>query len=137
MRAYQSKYRKISGTSYSELYKKANRIYLSMKSQTKRRVYVRSKYFGNDKVFLSLFWQHQHSKLNIRDKARRIRYYNCALDLIRNTKFHPTSKEAVLGGSYILHRFTGITVDKEIFLVQIKENKRNGQKYFLSVFPLE
>ena len=35
----------------------------------------------------------------------------------------------------ILHRFKGITPEGEEFFVQIKENKRNGQKYFISVFP--
>ena len=35
----------------------------------------------------------------------------------------------------ILHRFAGKTKDKEIFFVQIKENKKNSKKYFMSCFP--
>lgn len=31
--------------------------------------------------------------------------------------------------------FAGITKDKSIFYVQIKENTNSRQKYFMSVFP--
>jgi len=39
--------------------------------------------------------------------------------------------------SEILHRFAGITKDGDNFFVQIKENKKNGQKWLVSVFPNE
>lgn len=34
-----------------------------------------------------------------------------------------------------LHRFAGLTKDKELFYVQIKEDLRTDRKYFMSVFP--
>lgn len=41
-----------------------------------------------------------------------------------------TSKEVE-----IFHRFEGITKEKEIFYVQIKENIKTDRKEFMSVFP--
>ena len=35
----------------------------------------------------------------------------------------------------ILHRFAGLTKNRELFYVQIKEDKRSGRKYFMSCFP--
>ena len=35
----------------------------------------------------------------------------------------------------MLHRFAGITADNHLFYVQIKEDKRKGQKWLISVFP--
>jgi CRISPR/Cas system-associated endoribonuclease Cas2 len=73
-------------------------------------LYVRSLYFNKEKVFL---------------------------DLIQNSKFEPTSKENPNKRSEILHRFAGITSEKDLFFVQIKENKQSGTKWFMSVFPVD
>ncbi len=51
MDIYKTKERIISGTSYSEIYKEANLIYKFIESKSKRRPYVRSKYFKNEKAF--------------------------------------------------------------------------------------
>ncbi|MDP2643098.1 MAG: hypothetical protein Q8P62_04625 [Candidatus Peregrinibacteria bacterium] len=133
--AYQTKCRKLAGTDYKEAYKKAFNIYSRIKKHSKRRCHIRSKYFNKDKIFLSLFWEHLHNKLNLKDKTRRVKYFECALDLIQNTKFDPVSKENPNKKSEVLHRFTGITKENEIFFVQIKENKKTSQKYFISTFP--
>ncbi|OGJ43197.1 hypothetical protein A3B60_03385 [Candidatus Peregrinibacteria bacterium RIFCSPLOWO2_01_FULL_39_12] len=71
------------------------------------------------------------------NKIRRVKYFPCAIELIKNTKFDPISKEDPNSKSDILHRFTGITADKEIFFVQIKEDKKTAKKYFISVFPFD
>lgn len=135
-RAYQTKTSKLSGTNFSEVYHKAFSLYRQIKKRTKRRPYIRSKYFKKDKIFLTLYWHHLHEKFNHRDKIRRVKYFPCALELIQNTMFEPDTKENVDEKGVLLHRFTGISPEKEIFFVQIKQDKRTAQKYFMSVFPL-
>lgn len=137
MKEYVVKTTKLSGTKYSEVLKNAFNIYSKIKKYTKRRPYIRSAYFNKDKIFLSLFWHHLNDKLNLKDKTRRVKFFPCALELIKNSRFDPTSKEDVGRKSEILHRFKGITQKNEVFYVQIKENKRNNQKYLISVFPLD
>ncbi|MBI2444397.1 MAG: hypothetical protein HYV42_04130 [Candidatus Magasanikbacteria bacterium] len=78
-----------------------------------------------------------HEKLNHRDKIRRVRYFPCALELLQHSRFDPESKENVDRRSEILHRFAGITKNGDKFFVQVKEDKRSGQKWLISVFPLE
>lgn len=136
MKVYQSKFRRLPGSNYKEIYSVALRIYKRIKSKTKRKPYIRSAYFKKDKIFLDYFWQHLRQK-NLKDRFRRLRYYQCALDLVRNSRIEPTSKQNVDRSSEILHRFVGLTKDKEIFFVQISEDKKTDQKHFMSVFPLE
>ena len=137
MKIYQVKSDKLHGTNFSEICKSAFEIYKIIKKRSKRRSYVRSAYFNKEKIFLELFWQHLHEKLNHRDKVRRVRYFPCAIELIQHTKFDPESKENVDRKSEILHRFAGKTKNGEMFFVQIKEDKKSGQKWFMSVFPIE
>ena len=134
MKLYKTKVGKLSGKNYPDLYKKAFYIYKQIKQKTKRRPYIRSSYFRKDKIFLELFWQHLHQK-NWRDRKRRIRYYPCAIELIRHSRIDSVSTDNPNNPSEILHKFSGITLDKNIFYVQVKENKRNNQKYLMSVFP--
>ena len=134
MKIFQSKVRKLSGSDYKEVYGQARSIYKEISSKTKRKPYIRSAYFRKHKIFLHYYWDHLWTK-NWRDRVRRLKYYLCAIDLIKNSKIEPTSKENPNKKSEILHRFTGITKNKEIFFVQIKEEKRSGEKHFISVFP--
>lgn len=83
---------------------------------------------------MSLFWQHLNDKHH-NERTRRLKYFPCAIELIRHSKYDPTSIENVDRKSEILHRFAGITSENELFYIQIKENKKNGQKYLMSVFP--
>jgi len=135
MKVYRVKAAKLSGTDFREVYKKANAFYAPIKKRTKRRAYVKSAYFAKDKIFLELFWQHLFDKSNWRDRVRRLKYLPCAIELIQNTRFDPISKESPNKPSEILHRFAGVTKNNELFFVQIKESKRNGQKWLVSVFP--
>ena len=137
MQAYKTKSRKVRGSTFSEVYRNAFDLYQKIKKKTKRRPYIRSAYFKKEKIFLELFWHHLHEKLNHRDKVRRVRYFPCAVELIGNTRCDPISKDNPNRASEILHRFAGITLDGERFLVQIKENKRNNQKWLISIFPDE
>ncbi len=126
VKAYSVKSLKISGTKYSEVFKKAFSLYQAIQKKSKRKPYLRSAYFDKEKIFLGIFWSHLQDKHH-KERARRLKYFPCALDLIKNSKFDPSSKENKDKKSEILHRFTGITIEKEIFFVQIKENKRSGQ----------
>lgn len=135
MKIYQTKSNKLPGTRYADVYKNAFAQYKKIKRKTKRRPYIRSAYFKKDKIFLELFWQHLHQK-NWRDRVRRVRYFACAIELIKNTRFDPESKEHPKNSSQILHRFTGITPNGDAFRVQVREDKKTGQKWLISTFPV-
>lgn len=96
---------KISGTSFSEVREEAERTYRTIKSRTKRTPYIRSKYFTKEKVFLTIFWSHLFEK-NEKDRTRRLKFYNCAIDLIRNSSISPVSRENFKNKDELLHRFS-------------------------------
>lgn len=66
-----------------------------------------------------------------------MKFFACGLDLISKSRITPTSKENVDKPEEILHRFLGVTLSNEIFFVQIKESKKNGEKWLISIFPLD
>ena len=132
MPTYQSKERRLTGSSYNELERKARKIYQQISARTKRSPYVRSLYFYKSKIFLQPFWTHLHQKSQ-HDRRRRLLYYAAAIDLIRHSKITPTTKQDMHGD--LLHRFSGMTKDGEQFYVQIKEDISSDRKYFMSVFP--
>lgn len=136
MKVFQTKTKRTSGTDYGEVHGKANVAYHAIAGKTKRRPYVRSAYFKKEKVFLDYFWQHLHQK-NWKDRIRRLKLYPCALELIQNSRVEPITKQNPNKSSEMLHRFAGITRDKELFFVQIREDKKRKQKDFMSVFPAE
>lgn len=125
---------KIHGTSFVDVRHEADRTFRAIKSRTKRTPYVRSKYFSKDKIFLTLFWSHLFEKSE-KDRVRRLKFYICAIDLIRNTSLSPVSRQNFQNNDEILHRFYGKTKGGEKFIVQIKENKRSNRKDFISVYP--
>jgi hypothetical protein len=133
MDIYKTKEKIISGTSYSEIYKEAYSVYKYIESHSKRKPYIRSKYFNNEKVFLNYFWEHLRSK-SFRDRVRRLKYYLCALDLIKNSRNEPAITINPMKKSEILYRFVGTTKFNNTYYVQIKMDKKN-QKFFMSVFP--
>ncbi len=136
MSAYKTKVNPLTGSDYKEISQKALFLYKKIKKKTKRRPYIRSAYFDKQKIFLGLFWSHLYQK-NYWDQIRRMKFFACGLDLISRSRITPTSKENVDKSEEILHRFSGITLNNEIFFVQIKESKHNGQKWLISIFPLE
>lgn len=134
MQIYRAKTKKLSGTDYHEVYTKAVYFYKHAKAKSKRRPYIRSAYFKGNKIFLELFWQHLKQKQR-RDRIRRIKYLSCAFELMRYSKLDPISRQNPNRTSELLHRFAGMTPDQDLFFVQIKEDKKTGQKWFMSVFP--
>ncbi|MDR3642092.1 MAG: hypothetical protein P4L74_00500 [Candidatus Doudnabacteria bacterium] len=136
MKIFQSKINKLAGTDYREVYSRARTIFLGIKKRSKRKPYVRSAYFGNNKIFLDYFWEHLHQK-NQADRLRRLKFYACALELIQKSKLSPTIKEHTNKPKHSMHRFYGKAPNNEMFVVQIIENLKTDSKYFLSVFPYE
>ena len=134
MGIYKTKAKRLSGTRYREIYDEAFSLYGYITKRTKRRPYVRSTCFRGEKVFIDLFKKHLHEK-NWRDRARRLRFFPAAIELIRYGTIKPETKRNPNIPSEILHRFTGMTADGHIFYVQIKEDRRTGNKSLLSVFP--
>lgn len=136
MNIYQSTAKKIPGSDYREVYSTAWAIYKKFCSKTKRRPYIRSTYFKKEKIFLDYFWRHIWTK-NWRDRVRRLKYYLCAIDLMQNSMIDPALKQNPNKKSEIFYKFSGITKEKDLFFVQVKEDTRSGEKYFISVFPEE
>lgn len=131
---YQVKAGKLSGTDLKEVHKKAMESYGNIKRGTKRKPYVRSAYFNKQKVFFDFFWLHLGQK-NVPEKTRRLKYFKAGVELIRYCRNHPATEENPNKPSELLHRFAGLTKDKEKFFVQIKEHKRTGKKQLMSIFP--
>jgi len=125
---------KITGRSYSDVVRKARRDYNSIAKRTNRNPYVRSPHFNKEKVFLNLFWQHVMQK-HEGDRKKRLRYFNCAIELLEKSRVAPITKRNPNGRNELVHRFTGKTSTGEIFYVQVKEEIGSGRKYFMSVFP--
>lgn len=134
METYTTKVKRLTGSTYNDVYPKAKALYKVIEARTKRRPYVRSVYFKKEKIFLDYFWNHLQGK-NWKDRFRRLQQYPCALDLLKNSHSVPFSKENPEKHSETLYRFKGINGNGEIFFVQIKEDRRNGKKDFMSVFP--
>jgi hypothetical protein len=137
MKVYITKTKKYPGSDFSEVHQRAFGLYSKIKKNSKRRAYLRSAYFSKDKIFLDLFWHHLFEKENWRDRVRRMKYFGCAVELIKSSRFEPKSKENPNKSSEILHRFYGTTAEHELFCVQIKEDKKKGQKFLISVFPAD
>lgn len=133
---YQTKTKKLSGTNYAELRKHTLLILSRIKSETKRRPYIRSAYFNKQKIFFDYFWTHLMQK-NSKERVRRLKYFEAALKVIKKSRNHPTSGENPHKKSEVLHRFAGLTEDGELFYIQVKEDRRSGKKYFMSCFPAE
>lgn len=135
MKIYKTKAKKLAGTEFKEVHKKAFYIYQKIKRKSKRTPYIRSTYFNKEKIFLSLFWQHLWDKQKWQERMRRLKYYAAAIEFIEKNNFPPKSKENPNKTGEILHRFTAITMENDLFYIQIKENKRSGRKDLIWIFP--
>lgn len=133
MKQFRSKSSLLPGTSYDEVVGVARKEYKKIVSLTKRQPYVRSTYFNKDKVFIALFWEHLAQK-HRKDRCRRLKLYNAAIDLLRNSHCEPDTIFKKDDLSTLLHRFYGVTKDGIAFCVQVRQNKRTGRKDFMSVF---
>lgn len=131
---FRSKFNKLPGSNYKEVYKNARQVYSPIEKKTKRQPYLRSAYFKKQKVFFTYFWKHISDK-QFRDRVRRLKYLACALELIENSKIPPTIKPNPNRKSELLYRFYGKTKDGDAFYVQIKEEIKKKRLNFISIFP--
>jgi hypothetical protein len=129
---YKSKQLRLAGSNYKEVLRCARGIYAVYTKRTKRNPYIRSKYFGGDKVFLNVFWTHLMQK-RVNERARRLKCYGCAIDLIQNTRLKPDMRPNPNASSETLYRFYGESGDGADFYVQIKEDVKTNNKYFMSI----
>ena len=133
---YQSKIKAIGGSDYGEVYPQARFSFNLIKKKSKRKPYIKSRYFKQSKVFIDYFWQHLIQKTS-KDRIRRLKFLPCAFDLIKNNPMPPITKENPNNSKILLHRFFGKDRENKLFCVQILENKKTDQKHFMSVFPYQ
>lgn len=137
MQVYKAKTKKFPGTEFREVHRPAFSLYSEIKKQSKRRTYIRSMFFSKEKIFLDLYWHHLFEKLNWRDRVRRLKYFGCALELIKHSRCNPNITKNPNVPNEMLYRFYGTSADNELFCVQIKENLKKKQKFLISVYPAE
>jgi hypothetical protein len=125
----------LPGNRYADVSKIARRLFREIESQTRRRAYIRCAYFNGDKVFFDNFWVHLNQK-NPCERKKRLQYFVCAIELIKKSKNSPIYKAIDKLKNQALYRFVG-QVGCRFFIVQIKEDLRRKQKFFMSVFEHE
>jgi hypothetical protein len=64
-----------------------------------------------------------------------LRYLPAAIDLLEHSRNNPETVINVEAKAELFHRFHGITKEKSKFVVQIKQIKRSGKLYLMSVYP--
>jgi len=134
MKFYITKSKLIPGTNYKEVNKRALRVFHGTEKQSKRKAYLRSVYFDKEKIFFDFFFGHLNQKSR-RDRMRRLKYFDCAIELIINSRIKPQSGINRNNKNEILYKFYGQTKGGANFFVNIKENKKTGRKYFMSCYP--
>lgn len=136
MKAYQTKASTISLKRYGDIKKETFRRFNLIKKRTKRKPYIRSAYFNKQKIFFDYFWSHIFQK-SPKERVKRLQYFSAAIDLLKNSKNDPVSQDNPHKSNETLHRFLCATKEKNLFCVQVEENKRTGNKYFMSCFSME
>lgn len=132
---YRTKSKKIAGTSYSEVTRGAFVVFDEIKKKSKRKPYIKSAYFKKEKVFFEYFREHLFQK-SAKERMKRLKYFRAACELIKDSRIGPIEKTESFEKKEILYRFSGMTAEKDLFYVQVKEDRRK-RKYFMSCFPLE
>ncbi|MFA6047247.1 MAG: hypothetical protein WCV59_04315 [Parcubacteria group bacterium] len=131
---YQTKSRKVPGTSRTEVYRNALNIFSEVKRKSKRRPYVRSAYFKKEKIFFDYFWDHLRQK-PYKDRLERLKYFCASVELVKNSRNKPFIKNNPNKPKETFYRFAGLTEEGLLFFVQIKEDSKTKRKFFMSCFP--
>ncbi|MFH1670916.1 MAG: hypothetical protein ABIA92_05035 [Patescibacteria group bacterium] len=124
----------LRGTQLKVILPQARKIFRSLEKRTKRKPYIRSRYFNKDKIFFDYFWSDLKKKIPS-ERARRLKLLPCALEVLRYSRHEPLTIDDMQDSHLLRHRFAGRTQNGLLFYVQVKQNKRTGTKQFLSVFP--
>lgn len=137
---YQTKTKKIPGTSLSEVRKHVNFLLNQIEKKTKRKPYILAAYFKNkskkEKIFFDFFEKHLRQK-GPKERFERLKYFEAAIEVVKNSRNKPGIRTNPNNKNEIFYRFAGLTKNKELFFVQIKENVRSKNKYFMSCFSPE
>lgn len=112
------------------------RRFRTLEKRTKRRPYIRSAYFQKEKVFFDYFWQHLQRKA-LPDRARRLRFFPCAIELVRKSRLEPQTYLSAGTPIMIQHVFFGETTEHQHFAVVVSHDKRRGTKQLLTCYPLK
>lgn len=134
MTPYQTHSALLKGSNWEEVLSKTRHIFRKIQLKSRRKSYLRSAYFHKEKVFFDYFWIHLSQK-NRKIRTKRLKYFLAAIELIEYCRHEPVSKENPNARGEIFHRFYGLTKEKHLFCVQIKEMKQTGSKYLMSIFP--
>lgn len=118
---YQTKVRRLSGITISETKRAAHVLYRQTVKSSRRRPYIRSAYFNKEKIFLDNFWPHINQKSHY-EIPRRLRFLPCAIELIQFSRVKPLMTVDRHNPQDRLYRFKGLSVEGNIFYVQIKED---------------
>lgn len=129
---WKTKSSSLQANTYSVMRNLALQHFKVIERKSKRKPYVRSKYFKKQKIFFDFFWIHLFEK-NPKDRTRRLKFLPNAIELIENSTYPPrivfkNSKET-------LYRFYGMNTLNQRFVIQIKETSRDESRYLISVFP--
>ena len=135
MEFYKTKFSKLSGTSYEEVYKHAREVMDVIKHRTKRKPYVRSAYFNKQKIFFDNFWVHMSQKLRP-ERFRRLKFFVAAIELVQSSRLPAEVMPNPSKQTELLYRMGGETKDGFQFCVQIKENIKTGKRQLMSIFPV-
>lgn len=134
MKFYRTKSEMIKGSNCKEVQQNVQLLYNKILINTKRRPYIRSRYFNKEKIFLDYFWKHLKQK-NWNDRTRRLKLLLCGIELIKNSKIEPIIKTNPNKKHEILYKFFGTTRNNHSFIVQIKHNLKKNRKHLMSIFP--
>lgn len=106
MEYYQCKTKRLAGTSYKEVWKFAQGFFRPIKQKTKRKPYIRSRYFNKEKIFLDFYFIHLAQKREP-DKVRRLKLFPAAMELTQNTRAKPEEMQNPSVAGEKLYRFFG------------------------------
>lgn len=109
-------------------------MWRTLQKRTKRRPYVRSIYFHKDKIFFDFFWQHLQQK-SVVDRARRLKYLPCALEVLRRSRYDPVTFIDIRQPGIIKHEFVGVAPDEVRFSVIVQQDRGTDKKQLLSLYP--
>src|SRR5438552_1782982 len=87
-KAYRCQVAPFTDNRYADIMPQARSLFRALQKRTKRRPYIRSAYFKKDKIFFDYLWTHLNQK-SLPDRARRLRFLPCALELLQKSRHAP------------------------------------------------
>lgn len=131
---YRCKAAPLRGHRFVDIMPQVRKEFRTLQKRTKRRPHVRSDYFKKNKIFFDYFWQHMQRK-SVVDRARRLKYFPCALEVLRKSRHNPTTFVDINQPDIIKHEFVAIAPDGVRFSVIIQEDRKTDKKQLLSLYP--